>query len=178
MWQRLPRTRWQRWRHALVFGLPLALLEVSLFGVSMSYTSRLLPLQAVLVGLPLYFVIPAIAGYWFCHQWHSEGWEGGWIGFRVGVVGFTVFMLAIALVFAVIFMRYTNTPHIFNPRAPHQWGIYDPAAELRTLAATLGILAVLSGIGLLLSVIGGRIGGALAQWTMKTHMQREQPQAQ
>ncbi|HEY1391029.1 MAG TPA: hypothetical protein VGF38_21010 [Ktedonobacterales bacterium] len=165
-----------RWWQALLFGIPLALLELTLFVVGMAFSSRLLPPQTILIGLPLYLVIPAIAGYWFCHQGHSEGWEGGWIGFRVGLVGCVVFILAIALVFAVIFMRYTNTPPIFNPRAPHQWGMYDPAGELRTLASTLGILALLNGIGILLSVMGGRIGGALAQWTMTAHMQRGQPQ--
>ena len=177
MQQTIPWSRWRSWRHALIFGLPLALLEVSLFGVSMSYTSRLLPLQAVLVGLPLYFVIPAVAGYWFCYQRHSEGLEGGSIGFRVGFVGFAVSMLAIALIFTVIFLRYTNTPHIFNPRKPHEWGLYDPAGELSTLATVLGILAVLNGVGLLLSVIGGRIGSALAQWAMTNRPQPEQPQA-
>ena len=177
MQQTIPWSRRRSWRHALIFGLPLALLEVSLFGVSMSYTSRLLPPQAILVGLPLYIVIPAVAGYWFCRQRHSEDLEGGWIGFRVGFVGFAVFMLAIALIFAVIFLRYTNTPHIFNPRKPHEWGLYDPAGELSTLATVLGILAVLNGVGLLLSVIGGRIGSALAQWAMTNRPQPEQPQA-
>ena len=170
MQQNIPRFRW---REAFSCGIPLALLELALFDVSMAYSGRLLPSQAVLFGLPLYLVIPAIAGYWLCHQWHAEGWEGGWIGFRVGLVGCAVFILAIVLIFAVLFMRYTNTPHIFNPRAPHQWGLYDPAGELRTLATTLGVLAVLSGVGLLLSIIGGRIGGALAQWTITAHMRPE-----
>lgn len=155
------------WRQALLFGLPLALLEASLFGVSMSYTSRLLPLQAVLIGLPLYLVIPSVAGYWFCHQRHADDLEGGSIGFRVGFVGFAVFMLVIALIFAVIFLQYTNTPHIFNPRKPHEWGLYDLAEELRTLVIILGILAVLNGAGLLLSAVGGHIGEALASWRIK-----------
>ena len=177
MQQTIPWSKWQSWRHALIFGLPLALLEVSLFGVSMSYTSRLLPPQAVLLGLPLYLVIPAIAGYRFCHQWHTEHPAGGWIGLRVGLVGFTVFMSATALIFVVIFMRYTNTPPFFTPRAPREWGLYYPPGELRTLATTLGVLAVFNGAGLLFSVIGGLIGGALAQWAITKHMQPEQPQA-
>ena len=170
MQQNSPRFRW---RQAPLFGIPLALLELSLFVVSMAYSSRLLPPQAILIGLPLYLVIPAFASYWFCHQWHAEDSEGGWIGFRVGLVSCAGFILAIALVFAVLFMRYANTPPIFNPRAPHEWGMYDPPGELRTLATTLGVLVVLSSVGLLLSMIGGRIGGALAQWTMTTHMRPE-----
>ena len=173
MQRTIPWSRWRSWRQALLFGLPLALLELSLFVVSMAYSNRLLPPQAVLIGLPLYLVIPTVASYWFHHQRQHENWAG----FRVGFVGFAVFMLAIALIFAFIFLRYTNTPHIFNPRAPHEWGLYDPAGELRTLASTLGILAVVNGIGILLSVVGGLIGGALAQWTITTHMQPEQPQA-
>jgi hypothetical protein len=174
MQQNIPRFCWPQ---ALSFGLPLALLELSLFGISMAYSNRLLPPQAVLIGLPLYLVIPTIAGYWFCHQRHAEPSAGGWIGFRIGFVGFAIFMLATALIFAVMFMRYINTPHIFSPRAPHEWGMYDPAGEPRTLATTPGVLAALNGVGLLLSVVGGRIGGALAQWGMTMRMQPEQSQA-
>jgi len=166
-----------RWRQAFLFGIPLALLEFSFFAVSMAYSSRLLPLQAVLLGLPLYLAIPAVAGYWFCRQRHADDPTGGSTGFRVGLVGFAICVLATALIFAVMFMRYINTPHIFSPRAPHQWGLYDPAQEFRTLATTLGILALLNGIGILLSVLGGLIGGALAQWTMTAHLQSGQPQA-
>lgn len=175
MQRTIPWSRWRRW-HALLFGLPLVLLELSLFVVSMAYSNRLLPLQAVLLGLLLYLVIPAVADYWFYRQRHAHDSAGGSTGLRVGLVGFAVLMLAIALIFAVIFLQYTNTPHIFNPRKPHEWGLYDPAAEFRTLATTLGIFAVVNGIGILLSVMGGLIGGALAQWTMTAHMQPRQPQ--
>jgi hypothetical protein len=130
-----------------------------------------------MIGLPLYLIIPAIAGYWFCRHQHADDPAGSWTGFRVGLVGFTVFMSATALIFAVIFMRYTNTPPFFTPRAPREWGLYDPTGELRTLATTLGILAVINSIGLLLSVVGGRSGSALAQWAMSTRHQPEQPQA-
>jgi hypothetical protein len=166
-----------RRRQAFLFGFPLALLELSLFVVSIAYSSRLLPLQAILLGLPLYLVIPAIAGYWFCRQRPAHNSASGSTGFHVGLVGFAIFMLATALIFAIMFMRYINTPHIFSPRAPHEWGLYDPKGELRTLATTLGILAVVNGIGILLSVMGGLIGGALAQWTMTAHTQPGQPQA-
>ena len=161
-----------RWRQAFFFGLPLALLEIGLFGVSMAYSSRLLPQLAILIGVLLYFVIPAIAGYWFCHRRHSEESEGGWIGFRVGIVGFAVFMLGAIIMFAFMFIRYLTTP-----RAPHQWGIYDPAWELSALVSILGILALLNGVGVLLSAIGGLIGGALAKWTISTHIQPGHPQA-
>jgi hypothetical protein len=164
MWQNILWPRQQRWQQALVFGVPLAILELGFFVVSMAYSSRLLLLQAILLGLFLYLVIPAIAGYWFRFQQQREGRESGWVGFRVGCVGFAVFMLAVALIFAVMFMRYINTPPIFTPRAPHQWGLHDPSGELTTLATILGILALLNGLGMLLSTIGGRIGGALATW--------------
>jgi hypothetical protein len=49
MQRTIPWSRWRRRRHALLFGLPLALLELSLFVVSMAYSNRLLPLQAVLL---------------------------------------------------------------------------------------------------------------------------------
>ena len=90
MRQTMPRTRWQRLRHALAFGLPLALLELGLFAVSMAYSGRLLPPQGLLIGVRLYLVVPAIAGYWRYRQGQHEGWESGWAGFRVGFVGFAV----------------------------------------------------------------------------------------
>ena len=162
MQRNTPWSRWQRWRQAFVFGLSLALLELSLFVVSMAYSGRLLPSQALLIGIPLYLVVPAIAGYWRCRQGQHEGWESDWAGFRVGFVGFAVFILAVALIFAAMFMRYITTPHTFTPQTSHQWGLYDPAGELTTLATNLGILVVFNSVGLLLSAVGGRIGGTLA----------------
>ncbi len=171
-----PHPNWRDWWLLILLGVPLGLLELSLFVVGLGYSSRLLPLQAVLLGLPLYLAIPVIASYWTCRQRHVDDSTAGSTGFRVGLVGFAVLMLATALIFAVMFMRYINTPHSFSPRAPHEWGLYDPTGELRTLATTLGILAVVNSIGILLSVMGGLIGGALAQWTTSAHMQPGQPQ--
>lgn len=166
-----------RWKQALLFGLPLAITELGLFVVGMAYSSWLLPPQALLIGLPLYGVVPAIAVYWFCRQGHYEAWESGWAGFRVGFIGFAVFMVTVTLLFAVMFMRYINTPPIFTPRAPHQWGLYDPVGYFTTLATILGILALLNGVAMLLSAFGGRLGGALALWRMTSHATRTEPQA-
>ena len=66
------------------------------------------PRKRLLIGIPLYLVVPAIAGYWRYRQGQHEGWESGWAGFRVGFVGFAVFVLAVALIFTAIFMRYIN----------------------------------------------------------------------
>lgn len=165
MRQTTSQTRWQRyWRPALVFGLPLGLLDLGFFAASMTYSSRLLPQQAVPICVLLYLLIPAIAGYQFCYHGRHEGREGSRAGFRVGLVGSAAAMLGTTLLFAVLFLRYVTMPRPFNPRMPHQWGLYDPARELNTMASVLGILAVLHGIGVLLSLIGGRTGGALAAW--------------
>lgn len=171
MWRNILWPRQQRWQQALIFGVPLALLEFGFFVVSMAYSSRLLLLQAMLLGLFLYFVIPAIAGYWFRYRQQRESWESGLVGLRVGFVGFVVFTLAVALMFAFVFMRYINIPPIFAPQAPHQWGLYDPSGELTTLASILGILALLNGVGVLLSAVGGFIGGALARWRSRPLVQ-------
>jgi hypothetical protein len=171
MQQHIPRTRWRPWWQVLPFGVLLALLNLSLFGMSTATSEIITAPQAIVIGLILYLVIPAFAGHWSRYQRQHEGWSG----FRVGLVGAAIFMLTIALTFVIMFMRYINMPPNFTPGAPHQWGLYEPARELMILATILGLLLLLNGVGLLLGAIGGRIGGTLAISRLTPHLQSHEP---
>ena len=148
-----------KWRQAFWFGLPLAALNLGLFAVATARSDLLTPPQVILAGLLLYLVIPGIAGYWPDAHGRYQEQESGWAGFRVGLVACGLFMLAATLVFSVLWIRYATVP----PQSLHGWGLYDPTTRLITFATFLGILALLHSGGVALSVLGGRIGGALAR---------------
>lgn len=156
-----------RWRQAFGFGLPLALLELG--AVALFYTDYeiLQPLQAITLGLLLYLIISVLAGIWFCRH---GGQHGIWAGLRAGLVGAVAFLLMMALLFAVLWVRYVNTP-----RFPGEWGLYDPPWLLGVYIDALGLLAAISGAGVLLSALGGWLGGLIARWRPEAH---EQPREQ
>lgn len=157
------RAMQHKWRLALVFGWPLGLVELVIFAFSMAYVSRLFPpLQAVLIGLSLYIVIPAIAGYVSRIRNPGELRGATWAGVRIGVTSLVTFVLGAIIVFAILFIRYVAMTPGFDPHAPHRRGLYDPAWEFQILITGLGILLVLHCIGVLLSVVGSWLGGTLA----------------
>ena len=149
----------QDWRHALLFGLSLALLALALVVLTARFPTYLNPQQATLVGLPLYLLIPAIAGYNFCSQRRREGWESGWAGFRVGLLASGVFLFTAIVWLTVTVVINDNSP----PSGPSsRSNIYSPGLELFFAILELAILAMLNFVGIVLSVAGGRVGGALA----------------
>lgn len=149
----------QNWRHALLFGLPLALLAMALVALTVRFPTSLNPQQATLAGLLLYLLIPAIAGYNFCSQRRREGWESGWAGLRVGLVASSVFLLTATVWLTVSVVIYDNSP---PSGPPSRNNIYSPGLALFFAILALAILAMLNFVGIVLSAVGGRIGGALA----------------
>ncbi len=145
-----------RWRQAFAFGLPLALLELGLVAVFNTDYEILQPLLAIMLGLLLYLVVTSLAGYWFCQH---AGRYGIWAGVRVGLVGATTFLVVLTSVFTFLWIRYVNTP-----RLPYEYGIYDTAWYLSLLVTALGLFTAINGVGVLLSVLGGWLGGLIAHW--------------
>lgn len=147
-----------RWRQAFVFGIPLAILELGLLVIST--TSSFLPLQqAILIGLTLYVVIPAFAEYMYQSQ-HHETTVNVWPGVRAGLMSFSIIMLAATALFGVEWGIYVHASA--QPTPPHSWGIYDPGWELGNLLTVLAGLALIQGIGVLLSAVGSLFGSRVA----------------
>jgi hypothetical protein len=145
------------WRHALLFGLLLALLELGLLVTST--TSSFLSLQqAILVGLLLYVAVPAFAEY-MARSLLYDNTAKVWFGVRVGLASFSISLLATMMLFGFEWVKYANV----EP-PPHSWGIYDPEWEFRNLLTTLASLALIHGIGVLLSVVGSLLGGGVTIW--------------
>lgn len=145
-----------RWRQAFAFGLPLALLELGALALFYTNYEILSPVRAITLALLLYLVVSVLAGYWFCRH---GGRYGVWAGLRAGLTGAAVFLFVMALLFAVLWVRYVNMP-----RFPGEWGLYDPAMQLKVYVQAIGILAAISGAGILLSALGGWLGGLIARW--------------
>lgn len=173
MQQATSYTRWRRWRHALLFGVPLGLIELGLLVLTLTHPAQLSSGQAILLDYLLAFLVPTVAGYLFCFRRQHEGWESGWAGLRVGLVACVVFLLATAIDFAVALIIYDNTPPPppppTNPRE-----IYSPGLALVLDVILFGFLALLSSLSLFVSAAGGRIGGALAIWRAKRLQLQEQ----
>lgn len=154
-------SRGQRWRQTLLFGLPLALLEIGIVVITIAHTNILSPQRAMLYGLAAYLLLPAVAGFQFCYKRRHKGWESGWAGFRVGLVSAGIVMLAITMWLVIALIIYDNTP---PPSPPSRSNIYAPGLALIIIVFLLGLLAVLNGLGITFSALGGRLGGALATW--------------
>ena len=169
MRQTRPRTRWQRWRHALAFGLPLSVLQLVLYTVAVTHMKQL-TFGPVLLDYLLAFLISAIAGYIFCLRRRHEGWESGWAGLRVGLVACVVFLLLVAIDIAVALILSVNSP----PPPTHSRIPYSPSFALIVDVILWGFLAFVSGFSLFFSAAGGRIGGALAIWRAKRLQLEEQ----
>lgn len=171
MQQTMPRTPWQRWRHALAFGLPLAVLQLVLYMFTITHAKQL-TYGPILLDYLLVFLIAAVAGYHFCSQRRQEGWESGWAGLRVGLVACVVFLLLTATDIAAALIIADNTPPPPPPTNPRQ--IYSPGLALIIDVMLWAFLAFVSGLSLFVSAAGGRIGGALAIWRAKRGQAREQ----
>jgi hypothetical protein len=171
MRQTMPRTRWQRSRHALAFGLPLSVLQLVLYTVAVTHMKQL-TFGPVLLDYLLAFLISAIAGYVFCLRRRHEGWESGWAGLRVGLVACVVFLLLVGTDIAAALIIADNAPPPPPPTNPRQ--IYSPGFALILDVILWGFLALVSGFSLFASAAGGRIGGALAIWRAKRLQLEEQ----
>jgi hypothetical protein len=98
--------RRQRWRHAPLFGLPLAFLELGITFVVLLHSSQIfgtdrLRLVAILSYLARYLIIPLIAGYHFTYHSRNDSANSGWAGLGVGCVSF-VLVAFVQTVFAGI----------------------------------------------------------------------------
>ena len=160
--QTIPWSRWRRWRRALVFGLPLGLLEFGLYGLTVTRAALLSPQQATLIGWLLYLLIPGVAGYYFCYQGRSADSESRWSGHRAGLVGSIVVMVGVTVWQIVVLIVYDNSPPPPGPRT-----FYSPAFALFLTIMLLGLLAIINFVGLAFSAAGGRIGEALASWRVR-----------
>ncbi|HEY7340340.1 MAG TPA: hypothetical protein VH591_05635 [Ktedonobacterales bacterium] len=169
MQETMPTTRWQRWRHALAFGLPLGVLELGLIYITVLHSYWLSQQQATLIGWLLCLLIPGAAGYHICYLGDHTRPASGWEGLRVGVVGSTVVLAGFAAWLVVTLIIYDNTPPPPGPRT-----FYSPAIALFVAIVLLGLLAMISFVGLAFSAVGGRIGGALAAWRIKRLEARSQ----
>jgi hypothetical protein len=156
------------WWMPLWFGLPLALLELSILFITVTYTAVLSPQRATLIGWSFYLIIPFAAGYQFCAQQRHEGWEGSWAAMRVAMFASALFLAASASWLLIAFIVYVRTP---PPSYVRYRGIYSPPLDLLVSGLMLGVLALLAGIGALLGAVGGRIGGGLALWLSKPQVQ-------
>jgi hypothetical protein len=159
--ERPPARRYGRWQ-ALWFGLPLGALLVGLYQVATLPPFRLSTGQALLVGGALYLIIPLFAGYRYCYQRRHEGWQSGWAGFRVGLVAAMLFLLVMGVIFGiVVYIDGVSPPPPSSPpsRIPHSHSLVILFSVI-----IVGLLALLNSVGVLLSAMGGRLGGALAIW--------------
>ena len=171
MQQTAPRSRWRNWRHALIFGLPLGVLQLVIYMYTITHMEQL-TYGPILLDYLLAFLIPAVAGYHFCSQrWH-EGWESGWAGLRVGLVACIFFLLLTAIDIAAALIIADSIPHQPPPTNHRQLHSRDLALIVDVLLWVY--LALISGLSLFLSAAGGRIGGALAIWRAKRLQLEEQ----
>jgi hypothetical protein len=158
----MPRTRWQRWRHALAFGLPLGVLELGLLYIIVAHGSWLSPQQATLIGWLLALLIPGVAGYHIRYQGRHAGSTNGWTGLRVGLVGATVVMAGVAMWQLVDLIIHAN-----SPPPPGTRNFYSPAFAVILAIMLLGLLAMINFVGVSFSAASGLIGEALATWRIK-----------
>ena len=155
-------SKWRSWRHALIFGIPLGVLELGLIYITISHNYWLSPQQATLIGWLLCLLIPGVAGYHICYWGRRAGSVNGWAGLRVGVVGSAVVMIGFAVWLVVALIIYNNTPPPSGPRT-----FYSPDFALFVAVMLFGLLAMINFVGLTFSAVGGRIGEALAAWRIK-----------
>lgn len=169
--ERQPAPRYGRWQ-ALWFGLPLGALAFGVLLLAVIPPSHLSAGQAIFLGLTLYFAIAFVAGYRYCSQRRHEGWESGWAGFLTGLVAATLFLL-VTLVLLIIAIHVDD---VAPPPQPPSRTFHSNSFDVLISTLIFGVLALLNGVGVLLSAIGGRIGGALAVW--RTAPRISPPEAQ
>lgn len=167
MRQAMPRTRWQRWRRALVFGLPLGVLELGLIYITITHSYWLSPPQATLIGWLLALLIPGIAAYHYCYWGRHADSASGWEGLRVGVVGAIVVMVGSAVWLVVTLIAYENTPPPPAPGSRFYSQSYAQSYAVFFAVLLLGLLAMINFVGLAFSAASGRVGEALANRRIK-----------
>ena|SRR5690348_12037770 len=109
MRQNTPQTRWQRWRPVLLYGLPLGVLVVGVFLLTLTHNYWLSTPNALLIGWLLYLLIPCIAEYRFRSQNRQGGEENSVIGVRVGLIGWTISVSAATVTLIVSLIIYDKT---------------------------------------------------------------------
>lgn len=155
---------------AFWFGLPLGALTLGVLVLAVRYPARISPGTAILLGLALYVVVAFLAGYRYCSQRRHEGREGGWAGFRVGLVSAALFLLVILVYLIIAIIVDENTP----PPSPPNRTFHSTTLDIIFGSVFFGIFVILTWIGALLSAAGGRLGGALAIWRAKRLQLQEQ----
>lgn len=150
---------------ALWFGLPLGALTLGILLLAVKFPARLSPSPAILIGLALYLIVPLSAGYRYCYQRRHEGWESGWAGFRVGLVAAALLMLVVTVLLIIAIVVDANTP---PPPPGNIRTFHSTTLDIIVSVFALGVMAALTGTGVLLGTIGARIGGAMAIWRVKS----------
>ncbi|HEY7340339.1 MAG TPA: hypothetical protein VH591_05630 [Ktedonobacterales bacterium] len=164
MQQAMPWSRWRRWRQALRFGLPLALLELCVLISFYKDGNREIlgtfswELQATILSLLLYLVVATLAGYWFCRH---GGQRGARAGLSAGLVGAIIVIIVMIPLFGLLYLRFVD---MLRTCQLHACGPYGPADYLSILGSFFLTLALLNGAGILLSALGGWLGGIFANW--------------
>jgi hypothetical protein len=167
MQQNIPRTRWQRWRLALLFGSPLGILELGLIYITITHNYWLPMAHAILIGWFLYLLIPCIAEYRFrSRDQHRGKEENSSTGIRTGLTGWSISVSAATLWLIVTMIVYDMTPPPVEQSVPRNFHA-PPALDLIVIIFILLVVYFLSVIGVLLGVGGSLIGEALAAWRAK-----------
>ena len=173
MQQTIPWSRWRSWRHALKFGVPLALIELGFVFVYLTHTTITGTNLFVYLVLPSYVIpyaiIPFIAGYRFYHLRHDST-KCGWAGLRVGLVSFALVMLVISVLTAIVIVVSFNTPP-----APRE----DGALGFVALFFFFGGMLTLNWGGMWIGGIFGQAAGVIAEWRapVAAQMHTQEPQS-
>lgn len=161
MRQTMQWSRWQSWRHALKFGVPLALIDLGIIFVVLTNTEIVPTNFIVFVVLPFYMIpyliIPFIAGYRF-YQLRHDSSKCGWAGLRVGLVSFALITFAMTVLFCISLVETIN-----SPQTPEQ-GHGNGGLLLVVYAGVYGIPFALNWTGMLLAGIFGQAAGVIAEW--------------
>ncbi len=166
MQQNIPKTRWQRWRPVLLFGLPLGALVAGVFLITLIRNYWLNTQYAILTGWLLYLLIPCIAEYRYRSQNRQGGEENSLTGVRVGLTGWMISVSVATVTLIVSLVIYDMTLPPPSQSVAHVFYAPPSLALIFTIAFLLFIY-MLNIIGVVLSLIGASIGGALGSWRAK-----------
>jgi Na+/melibiose symporter-like transporter len=173
MQQTMPRSRWQRWRPVLLYGIPLGVLVAVVFLITLTRNYWLSTQNALLIGWLLYLLIPCIAEYRYRSQNRQGGEENSLIGVRMGLTGWTISASVATVTLIVSLIIYDVTLPPPGQSVAHVFYAPPDLALIFTIAFLLFIY-VLNTIGVVLSLIGASIGGALGSRRAKRLERRVQ----
>jgi hypothetical protein len=152
-------SRWAWLGPTLLWGIPLGLLQGSLF---LNLFFAIVPLNVLAsIGLSaaLYLLIPAIARFFKVRQSSGQASESGLAGLRIGACA-----ILVVIIFAGVRMViYLLTP--LPPPAPHSLTLARPAVTVLQSLFLL-LLIGLNCFGLALASLGGLLGGWLGRRTL------------